>query len=403
MLRALYIDLNSFFASCEQQLKPELRGKPVAVVPVMADTTFVIAASYEAKAFGVKTGTRVGDAKKMCPGLLLVRATHGEYIKFHHKVHEAIDTVIPIHAVRSIDEFACELTGTQQNKEKASLIAMQVKKALETIVGAHIKASIGVAPNFLLAKIAADMKKPDGLTILEVETLKEKLKPLKLQDIPGIGPRMEVRLHSKGITTVEQLLNVSEQHARGLWENIWGARMHKLLCGEWIDFLETSETKSIGHEHVLPPLKRNYEGALLCAHKLLWKAAVRMRSQGFMARKLFLAVKYMDRDKMERTVSFDATQDSGQLLQQINTMYKTYPRDKKPRKVVITLQDFIPESQHQMSLFENKNRSAIYKAVDALNQRYGRDTVIAGTLLGETQNARTHIAFRRIPGLDEVE
>ncbi len=403
MVRALYIDLNSFFASCEQQLKPELRGKPVAVVPVIADTTFVIAASYEAKAFGVKTGIRVGDAKRMCPGLVLVRATHGEYIKFHHKVHEAIDTVIPIHAVRSVDEFACELTGTQRDKEKASRLALQLKAAIAKLVGEHIKGSIGIAPNFLLAKIAADMQKPDGLTILEVGSLKEKLRSLKLQDIPGIGPRMEVRLQSKGITTVEQLLDVSEHHARGLWENVWGSRMHKLLSGEWIDFLDSSETKSIGHEHVLPPLKRDYVGARLCAHKLLWKAAVRMRTQGFMARKLFLAVKYMDRNAIEKVASFEATQDSSRLLHQINTMYELFPKDRKPRKVVITLHDFVLESQHQMSLFETKDRTAIYRAVDALNERYGRDTVVAGSLLGETQNARTHIAFRRIPGLDEVD
>lgn len=403
MLRSLYVDMNSFFASCEQQLHPALRNKPVAVVPMLADTTFVIAASYEAKKFGVKTGTRVSDAKKMCPGIQFVSAGHGHYVKFHHKVREAIDTVIPIHAVRSIDEFACELTGTQQDKNKAMRIAEQIKHAISKMVGEHIKASIGIAPNFLLAKIAADMQKPDGLTVLEQDTLKERLSKLKLQDIPGIGPRMEVRLHSKGITTMEQLLNLSEQHTRGVWENVWGARMHLLLKGEWIDFLETTDAKSIGHEHVLAPSKRTYDGGLLCAQKLLWKAAVRLRAHKFMARKMTLGVRYMDRDKIYREVSMEPTQDSGLLLQQINKMYKELPKNKKPRKVGITLYDFVPESQHQMSFFENTNRSAVYKAVDALNQRYGKNTVIAGSLLDEIDAAPTRIAFQRIPGLDEID
>jgi DNA polymerase IV len=403
VLRALYIDLNSFFASCEQQLQPRLRGRPVAVVPLMADTTFVIAASYEAKAFGVKTGTRVGDAKKMCPGLILVCAGHGNYVKFHHLVKTAVDTVLPLHAVRSIDEFACELTGTQQQKEKAIQLALKLKDVLRTHVGEHIKASIGIAPNFLLAKIAADMQKPDGLTILDTDNLDEKLRRLKLQDIPGIGPRMEVRLHEKGITTIDQLLNGNEQHMRGLWENVWGARLFKLLKGEWIDFSKEAPPKSIGHQHVLPPQKRNAAGGLLVAQKLLWKAAVRLRGKKMMARKMYLSIRFMDRDRFYREIAFHPTQDSGFLLQKINTLYTLAPKGKKPRKISITLFDFINESEQQTSFFEKDDRNAVYKAVDALNERYGKNTVYAGSLLDETGTAPTRISFQRIPELDELD
>src|SRR5690606_37158175 len=94
----LYLDLNSYCASCEQQAHPELRGRPVAVVPLMADSTSCIAASYEAKKFGVKTGTKVGDAKKMCPGLKLVLASHRLYVEYHHRILEAVDREIPIYA-----------------------------------------------------------------------------------------------------------------------------------------------------------------------------------------------------------------------------------------------------------------------------------------------------------------
>lgn len=403
MVRALYVDLNSFFASCEQQLNPALRGKPIAVVPMMADTTSVIAASYEAKFFGVKTGTRVFDAKKMCPGIKFVSAGHGHYIQFHHQVRAAIDKVIPIHAVRSIDEFASELTGSQQTPEKATLIAEKVKKSIHTHVGEHIKASIGIAPNFLLAKIAADMKKPDGLTVLVKENLKEKLHSLKLQDIPGIGPRMDIRLQEKGITTVEQLLNCSEKHTEGLWENIWGSRMHLLLKGEWIDFLKASDTKSIGHQHVLPPNKRTHSGALTVAQKLLWKAAVRLRQHQVLARKLYLSIRYINREKFYKELRISPTQDSSVLLQHINSIYATSPKDKQPLKVTITLSDFVSEHEHQLSFFEKTNKNTVYKTVDSINQRYGKNTVIAGSLLEDTQTAPTRIAFQRIPGLDEIE
>src|SRR6185312_6972897 len=107
----LFVDLNSYFASVEQQVRPELRGRPVGVVPAMVDTTCCIAASYEAKAFGVRTGTIVADAKKMCPDIVLVEGRHELYTEFHHKVVEAVETCVPVTAVCSIDEMACRLMG----------------------------------------------------------------------------------------------------------------------------------------------------------------------------------------------------------------------------------------------------------------------------------------------------
>ena len=100
-LRWLLLDLNSYFASVEQELRPELRGRPIAVVPVMADTTCAIAASYEAKAFGVRTGTRVGDAKQMCPGIVLVEARHEVYVDYHNRIVEAVESVVPVASVNA--------------------------------------------------------------------------------------------------------------------------------------------------------------------------------------------------------------------------------------------------------------------------------------------------------------
>ena len=110
-LRSLLVDFNSYFASVEQQVEPRLRGRPVGVVPMMADTTVCIAASIEAKTFGVKTGTKVGEAKRLCPGIELVLARHEVYIDFHHRAVAAVDTVVPVRQVLSIDEMDCELTG----------------------------------------------------------------------------------------------------------------------------------------------------------------------------------------------------------------------------------------------------------------------------------------------------
>src|SRR5476649_2295506 len=126
-LRWLYIDFNSYFASVEQQLEPRLRGKPVAVIPVETDSTCAIAASYKAKAFGVKTGTPIYEAKKMCPGLICVLAQHERYVEYHHRILEEVDKYIPVTAVCSIDEVACRLMDNETSVERATEIAHSIK------------------------------------------------------------------------------------------------------------------------------------------------------------------------------------------------------------------------------------------------------------------------------------
>jgi len=126
VLRWLVLDLNSFFASCEQQEHPELRGKPVIVVPTMAETTCAIAASYPAKAFGIKTGTLVHEARRLCPDVQLVPAHHKLYVEYHHRILAAIDRHIPVEEVMSIDEVACRLDKVQQDPAVARTLALNI-------------------------------------------------------------------------------------------------------------------------------------------------------------------------------------------------------------------------------------------------------------------------------------
>src|ERR1039458_7499293 len=165
-LRWLFVDMNSFFASCEQQDNPDLRGQPVAVAPMLVDTTCAIAASSEAKACGITTGTPIWDARKRCPDVKVVQARPKLYVEYHHRICEAIETCIPVDAVLSIDEVACKLDNVQRRPEIARALAMSIKAVIRDRVGAFLTCSIGVAGNKLLAKLASDMQKPDGLVIL---------------------------------------------------------------------------------------------------------------------------------------------------------------------------------------------------------------------------------------------
>jgi DNA polymerase-4 len=276
-VRWLFLDLNSYFASVEQEKEPHLRNRPVAVVPLMADTTCCIAASYEAKAFGVKTGTQVGEAKRMCPGLVLVEARHELYVDYHRRVVEAVESCVPVSSVRSIDEMACELIGREQPLLAAMDLARRIKTAIREQVGSTLCCSIGLAPNRYLAKVASDMEKPDGLIALTQDLLPHALLRLTLRDLMGIGSRMERRLNAHGVKSMADLLALNAEQLGQAWGGVQGERLWHWLRGEDFHDADLEYAKSIGHEHVLGPELRTLEGTYATAHKLLHKAAMRLR------------------------------------------------------------------------------------------------------------------------------
>ena len=206
-IKWLFMDLNSYFASVEQQDTPALRGKAVAVTPMDTDYTCAIAASYEAKLYGIKTGTIIKDAKKMCPHLICVKARHDRYVEYHNQIIEEVVKHTPINRIWSIDELSSRLPPNKRTVDAAQKIATKIKKSIWKNVGKSIHCSIGFAPNSLLAKIACEMQKPNGLTILTQEELPGRLLDLKLTDLPGIGKNMERRLRRAGINSIEDLWN----------------------------------------------------------------------------------------------------------------------------------------------------------------------------------------------------
>jgi DNA polymerase IV len=268
MLRTLFVDFNSYFASVEQQLNPALRGRAVGVVPVMAETSCCIAASVEAKTFGIRTGTGVAEARRLCPDIHFVLADHAKYVEIHHQAVAAVDRIVPVRQVLSIDEMECELTGRWRERDRAVALAQQVKAEVQRTVGECLRSSIGIAPNTMLGKLASDMHKPNGLTVIELHELPERLYPLKLSDIQGIGPRMRERLARCGIESMQQLYAAPRDVLHTAWGGLAGSDMYDKLRGQWYGPRETV-TRSLGHSHVLPPELRNPQGA--------WQAAAQTR------------------------------------------------------------------------------------------------------------------------------
>ncbi len=397
-IRWLFLDINSFFASVEQQEQPHLRGKPVAVVPMLAETTSAIAASYEAKAFGVKTGTRVSDARKMCPGIIFVEADHDLYVKYHHKIIEAVESCVPVAAVMSIDEMICELKGSQLEIENAKSLALKIKRTLAEKVGEFVKCSVGIAPNRFLAKIGSDMQKPDGLTVITKEDLPHKLHSLQLRDFTGIGSQMEKRLRVAGVYKTEVLCSLSKEMLRQIWGGVLGEHFYEWLRGNDTDQL-TGKTKSISHSHVLPPDLRNKEGAYLVAQKLLHKAAFRLRKINMWASTIAVHVSYEDDEKyFENSSRVMECQDNFSLLQALQDLWKPLPG--RPLKVAVWLNNLVSNEEHNLSFFENERGLQVSQSLDEINAKFGKGSVYFGGVSADKTAAPNRISFTSIPDLE---
>jgi len=424
MLHTLFIDFNSYFASVEQQLNPALRGRPVGVLPVMAESSCCIAASVEAKTFGVKTGTGVTEARRLCPNIHFVLADHAKYVQVHQQAVAAVDRIVPVRQVLSIDEMECELTGRWRERERAVELARQVKAELQRSVGACLRSSIGIAPNTLLGKLASDMHKPDGLTVIKLHELPQRLFHLKLSDIQGIGIRMRQRLSRCGIDTMQALYAAPRDVLVTAWGGLAGSDMYDKLRGQWYG-PRANTARSLGHSHVLPPELRSPEGARQVLHRLTQKAAMRLRKQGFFASSMQVFVRCAHRGQHhnggERVTQLGETQDTTILLQAMEQLWFSglhlLPR---PLMVGVQMGGLVLASQHTPDLFEQpdtavtpqrtnqrgqnhpvqRDRARLMAAMDALNRTHGKNTVYFASAHHALDTAPMRIAFNRIPDLE---
>ncbi len=421
-LSTLFLDLNSYFASVEQNDRPELRGKPVAVVPMMTDATCAIAASYEAKAYGIKTGTKIYDARKMCPHLHLVLARHDIYTRYSKRVHESVNKHLPITKEWSVDEFHCTLIGREKEPENARNLAHRIKQQIWADIGPAINCSIGISSNSFLAKVATDMEKPDGLVILHPQDLPGRLFELSLRDLPGINVRMEERLLRAKICSIRDLWNASPKQVRAIWGGVGGERFWYWLHGYDVPHTATN-TCMVGHSRVLDPDMRNPEKARIMTRRLLFKATMRLRRKELFAGRLSLGVRMLDGRKWMGECDFPAAHDFFTFMEHLDALWaqmtmesfgrtpSQMPARMMMKKVSVILhqvqaKDTITDDLFQDGLENLKKtltrRESLSAAVESLNRKYHRDAVSLGTIPKTLAgHVGTKIAFSRIPDLEE--
>jgi DNA polymerase IV len=413
----LYVDLNCFFASAEQHLDPALRGHPVAVVPIMGRSASIIAASREAKKLGIKGG-RVDEVRRLCPDIVFREARPDIYLGIHRQIIAVIERHLPVDTIYSIDDFICRLMANEASVERATAIARAIKADLRESLSPALTCSIGIAPNRYLAKVASDLQKPDGLTVLAAEAVPERLASLPLTDLPGIGARMGVRLAVAGLHSFPDLWRCDPKQLRAIWRSVEGERLWYRLRGYPVPDDYAAEGKMIGHGHVLPAEARLPENARPIARRLAQKAGSRLRRRDCVAGALDLSVRFVDGRRWSGSAALDAAHDVVALTRTVDALWQRMEAEGaispqcRLKQVSVMLHQVQPVIEGwkggQGELFapvpaapaaRAKDRpEALSRALDALNQRFGQDAVKFGHLPVPTAPyVGAKIAFGRIP------
>lgn len=407
-LERLYVDFDSFFASAEQHLQPHLRGRPMGVIPVDSEHTGLIAVSREAKALGIRRGAYVRDVRRQFPDFVFVNARHERYVDLHRTIIEVIESIVPIKAVCSIDEMVCALLPSEQAEGLA--LGKRVKEAIATRIGPTLTCSVGLGPNDLLAKIAAESHKPDGLVAIHPDDLPGPLLSLDLTDVPGIARGNAARLARAGVTDMAALWRLQPKELRRLWGSVEGERLWMGLHGYTVERPETHR-RMFGHGRVLPADWRHLNGAYAAARVLLVKASRRMRRAGFSAKALALWLTDKNSAGWYGEERFSPTWDDPSLLAALSRLFLHAEREgmHRNRSVHVALHDLVPLQDIEEDLFGDTAEAQLKRRMEYLS-------VIADRLNTHHQQTLLHfgpwvdipggyagakIAFNRIPDAED--
>ena len=398
----MYIDLNSCFATIEQQSRPMLRGRPVAISNRITPNSCIIAASYEAKACGVKVGMRRSEAILLCPDLIFVETEPDKYIFVHQKLRDIMESYSPIVVMKSIDEGLLDLAESPKHIRQMphTELAREIKARLRTEIGCWMRCNIGISSNRFLAKTAAELHKPDGFDEITAENQRQVFSTLKLTDLPGINLRMQARLNAVGIFTPIQLLDADERTlVKMVCHSIDGTKWYKRLRGIEVDDW-VSDIKSIGRQYVLEG-KHLTKGEIYARIMHLSEdVGYRLRSKQLHARGVYVWAftydgQYLHRAHIRKT-AFNTDQD---ILQSARELFADFPA---PLRIIgITLYKIQAQPEQQLC-FDQPTidaREQLCLAADNINLRFGSRTIHYADSCG-TDHVKTKIPFGSTRYLD---
>jgi DNA polymerase-4 len=395
----LHIDMNSYFASVEQQANPFLRGRPVGVCAYLSPGGCIIASSMEAKAKGIKTGCTVREALKLEPNVVLLENEPAKYRSTTEKIFNILGSYTDTLEPYSIDEAFLDLTGWASDFKKALALGQEIQARIKEEVGEWLNSSVGISWTKFLAKFASDIApKKSVLVIADQKKLASILKGRDLQDAWGINYRMEARLNALGIKNLWDLKNYNKDNIRRvlgrygyyLWANVNGLEITSVKQG-------APAPKSVGHSYCLPKKTTDKKYLSSILYKLCEKTGRRLRTQEMEAQCLHIGWAYTRAGGFYR--SFKTAEKmftTEEVYSYAGNILKNANLPMPVRMLAVSVSRLTPVTS-QMSLFkDNLSQKDLSRALDKLNDKYGEYTVIRGQMFGTETAAKDRIGFRKI-------
>lgn len=389
----LLLDMNAFFASVEQQSNPMLRGKPVLVGGSHSHRSVVAAASYEARPYGIHSGMSVTEALRACPDAILVGGDSEKYSDASKRVFQICKDYTDLVEQYSIDECFMDVTGTEDRFGNAEDIARAIKRRIRDELG--LTCSIGIAPNKVLAKLAANMQKPDGLVRIKREEVKDLLENLPVQELHGIGPRLGRRLSSMGINTAGILGRFPRQELKRIF-GVMGEILHDIGNGVYfspiVPYYRHPDAKSVGHSYTLERNTRNW--SVVNSHLLRLSEMVgrRLRKYGSSGRTVMLVLRFADMRFYCRHNSLKEYIDDGMSIYRValSMLQQEVARDKRPIRLVGVCVSNLVKAGRQLDVFADPRYMNLMQAMDSINDRFGEFTVMRASLVGLRTKVKIH-------------
>lgn len=391
----MHIDLNSCFATIEQQSRPLLRNRPVAVVNRRSEHTAIVTASYEAKARGVRVGMRLPDARLLCPALVAVETDPPKYRYVFKKFMGILEDYSPQVKMKSIDEGLIDFAVSPKDVQKRQMvkIGQEIKQRLKIETGEYMRCNVGIGPNRFLAKVAAGMNKPDGLTEISHNNVRHMYEKLELEDLTGIAKAYGGRLRKVGITTPLEFLDASEQVlVKQVFHGKVGRDWYLRLRGWEVDDVDF-DLKSVGRQFVLDERGLGYEEVLRRMHGLTEDVAVKLRSKDVAAKVVRIYVRTPAGQYWQNFHRQEgALNDERGLFEIVQKLFLTAPLPAL--EIGVTCTSLVPAESLQPDLFGDLVRAKqMTSAIDQVNNFWGQRTMHSADTLGLGHKMSAKIPF----------
>lgn len=375
-----HLDMDAFYASVEQLDNPELRGRPV-IVGGVSDRGVVSAASYEARRYGVRSAMPVVTAKRCCPSGIFLRGRMSRYSEVSKRIMAVLRDYSPLVEQISVDEAYLDLSGTERLFGPVRELCLGIKNRIRGEQG--LTASIGLAPNKLLAKVASDWEKPDGLTIIGADQVQEFLKKLPVEKIPGVGPRTREVLREIGIKTAGEIAKLPLE----FWERKLGKKgvdlFHKGLGRDDSPVRPQRERKSCGAENTFAQDLNSLDELKTRLLRQSERVGRDLRRRGLKGKTVTLKIKYSDFQSLTRNCTLEKPTNTTKMIFQTACKLLIGVNPQKPVRLTgVSLSNF-ETGAIQLDLFpdqDNSKQEELDRVMDQIRDRFGETILKRGGL-----------------------